>query len=411
MRSKIFTFGQWSIAACLISIAISPPIANLFFFIALFTLIFSGNARNNLVTFFRSRVGKAFFLFSAILISGLFYGIEERRLILNELWGWRKILCIPLAASFFINQSQAQRKLLTTYLYSMGVFSSYSFIVFFYPEFAITKLYGPGIVARNHVTQGIMFSFAALIGFRLVIENFNKDLNKTILLSLITLSISINVMQIATGRSGHIALLVSLLCFLYMFGWFSLVNRNWIKGAMTLTIVAMMMIASPAINDRFKLMHTEYQTSINQDTNTSIGLRLTFWRNTIEMASNTPTIFGVGTGGFAMAYQGHILKNYDNSTETKILTTDPHNQYLKIIIEQGILGLLIFGVLQISLFIQGLKLSNGKLIGIPILLSIIITSFFNSHFSTFNEGMLVYLFCGALLTSQNLGASLQDKPS
>ncbi|MBU3542196.1 O-antigen ligase family protein [Polynucleobacter sp. MWH-Loch1C5] len=409
MNINTFKLGQWSITACLVSIAVSPPLANLFFFIALLPVLVLGQARSNLVSFFKSQIGKVFLIFIAVLISGLIYGIEEKKMILSELWGWRKILCIPLAASFFMNQIEAQRKLLLTYLLSMGFFSAYSFLTYFYPDLAISKLYGPGIIARNHVTQGMMFAFGTLIGLYLALEKFKVDTKKSILFFLVTIALCLNVIFIATGRSGYIALFISLLLLMYLMGWFGFKNKSWGKGTLVISILSLIMLISPAANERLKLIHTELQSGISKDESTSIGLRLTFWRNTIEMLPDQ-VIFGTGTGGFSKAYKTHLLQKYGNLTQDQTLTVDPHNQYLKLLIEHGIIGLIVFLLLLTKLIQNGTKFQLAKLVGIPILTSVAVTSLFNSHFSTFNEGMLVYLFCGILLVSQNFGVSSQVKP-
>lgn len=410
MNINTFKFGQWSISACLVSIAVSPPLANLFFFIALLLAPLSDQARINLVSFFKSQTGKVFLIFLVVLFSGLIYGIEEKRMILSELWGWRKILCIPLAASFFMNQIEAQKKLLFSYLFSMGIFSAYSFFTFFYPDIAFSKLYGPGIIARNHVTQGIMFSFGTLIGLYLAVKNSKVGTKKTVFIFFVSTLLWLNVTFIATGRSGYIALFISVFLFVYLIGWLNYRNKDWVKGISVISLLCLTILASPAANDRLKLMHTELQSGVSKDEATSIGLRLTFWRNTIEMIPNQ-AIFGNGTGGFRKAYQIHLLQKYHEASMNQTFTVDPHNQYLKLLIEHGIIGLTVFLFLLIKLIQNGKKIQPGKLVGIPILISVTVTSLFNSHFSTFNEGMLVYLLCGILLTGQNFSASNQVKPS
>ncbi len=409
MQDRLFKLGQWSITGCLVGIAISPPVANLFFFLALVLTPLSRKARGNLTFFLKSQIGTAFLLFFIVLISGLAYGIEEKKIILSELWGWRKLLCIPIAAAFFINEIESQKKVLLAYVYSMTFFAVYSFITFFYPELAITKLTGPGIVARNHVTQGIMFSFGALIGFFFTLQNYTVNRKKALLFFLLTITLCLNTIFIATGRSGHVALWISAISFIYFIGWLKPKGKNLLKGVLTLTLISFMMIFSPAASDRIKLMNSEFKSGIAEDKPTSVGLRLTFWRNTVEMIPNQP-IIGVGTGGFSKAYEGHLLNKYGEVAANKTLTVDPHNQYLKILIEQGGIGLFSFTALLLTLLWSTSKTQTGKLVGIPMLLSIIATSLFNSHFSTFNEGMVIYLFCGILLTTQTLGASPQAKP-
>src|SRR5262249_8397884 len=65
---------------------------------------------------------------------------------------------------------------------------------------------------------------------------------------------------------------------------------------------------------------------------TSTGLRLEFYRNTLEIIRDHP-LLGVGTGGFPKAYADRLQ---DARAER---TRNPHNEYLHITAQTGLLGL------------------------------------------------------------------------
>jgi len=80
-------------------------------------------------------------------------------------------------------------------------------------------------------------------------------------------------------------------------------------------------------------------------------------------------------------------------------TGDPHNQFLKILGEQGLVGLAAF------LFFIGGALacpapSPYRQIGAAVVIGWCATSLANSHFSTFVEGRLVFFWLGAMLATQ-----------
>jgi hypothetical protein len=125
-----------------------------------------------------------------------------------------------------------------------------------------------------------------------------------------------------------------------------------------------------------------------------MGMRMVLWNNTIELIKARP-LLGYGTGGFQKAYQSKI----ENEPAWKHeITHDPHNQFLKITTEQGLIGLVVFVAMILSAFWQKPSLTYFVL-GIGILLEWCGNSLFSSHFSTFSEGRFVFLWCGAMLAN------------
>jgi O-antigen ligase len=112
---------------------------------------------------------------------------------------------------------------------------------------------------------------------------------------------------------------------------------------------------------------------------TSIGLRLSFWKNSLEIISETPW-FGHGTGSYPVEYQRVIEK-------TEALAANPHNEYLMITVQLGILGLLLFLAFLYSQYHYSIKLKNqDKWMAQGVLLSLMVNSLFNSSFIDFTEG-------------------------
>jgi O-antigen ligase len=109
--------------------------------------------------------------------------------------------------------------------------------------------------------------------------------------------------------------------------------------------------------------------------------------------------FGAGTGSFEAAYQRHIDNNYPG-VET-ILTRDPHNQFLKITIEHGAVGLVVFSGLLFSLG-KNFRGSPYGALGLLVIAGWVSSSFFNSHFTTFSEGRLIWIWLGVFLSSARL---------
>jgi O-antigen ligase len=104
-------------------------------------------------------------------------------------------------------------------------------------------------------------------------------------------------------------------------------------------------------------------------------------------------IFGVGTGGFADGYRpyGQGVEGWRGND-----TGDPHNQFLKILGEQGLVGLAAF----LFFIFRGLTCpapAPYRQLAAATLICWCATSMANSHFSTFVEGRLIFFWLGAML--------------
>ena len=117
-----------------------------------------------------------------------------------------------------------------------------------------------------------------------------------------------------------------------------------------------------------------------------------FWKNTIDMLPQY-FVFGVGTGGFQAAYTKQVL---DKTGLDALITQDPHNQYLKILIEQGVIGLLLYLSMIIRVLIQSNKDASKFVLFSTVLFIWLITSLFNAHFSTFMEGTFIWAWMGLM---------------
>jgi pheromone shutdown protein TraB len=112
--------------------------------------------------------------------------------------------------------------------------------------------------------------------------------------------------------------------------------------------------------------------------------------NLIKKSNSKELLLGHGAGNFGNVYNSTI-------TSDQLQTSDPHNQYLKILVENGLIGLIIF-IIILSLII--FRWQDNQ-ISVNILIIWLITSLFNSHFSTFAEGTLIWALLGFFYNFNN----------
>lgn len=131
-------------------------------------------------------------------------------------------------------------------------------------------------------------------------------------------------------------------------------------------------------------------------TNTSTGIRLKYYLTSLKIFKLSP-IFGHGTGSYKTSYSKVAKVNYNKSTR------NPHNQYLLILCEQGIIGLIAFFAIILTL-IKRLK-DNSNKFKKSILLGLIITTLLgcatNSYLIDFSSGHLFIVFLSLLLALAN----------
>jgi O-antigen ligase len=150
---------------------------------------------------------------------------------------------------------------------------------------------------------------------------------------------------------------------------------------------------SPVMQERFVTAWHELGNAANATEYTSMGIRVVMWQNTVELIRERP-ILGYGLGGLEPAYAAHIK---DRASGWKaIVTDDPHNQFLAVWVEAGLIGLLAFLFLLFATARQPAPYP-WRQIALAFLGAWCATSMVSSHFQTFNEGHLIAIFLGAFL--------------
>ena len=138
------------------------------------------------------------------------------------------------------------------------------------------------------------------------------------------------------------------------------------------------------------------QTFETDPVKTSMGLRMIFWKNTMAiLKKNEHPYFGYGTDGFKAAYTEVVEGRSGWQGEP---SSDPHNQYLHILVEHGGVGVAVFLFFLLSFFFQRVPDPYYRL-GIGIVCAWSASSLFSGHFSTFHEGRFFFIWCSVMLAA------------
>jgi O-antigen ligase len=375
-----------------ISVLFSPPVMNLALFLLLVVILRSAELRQSLWATWRQPMVKFLLLFYAIMIVGTLYSIAPTADAIRMALGWKKLLLLPIALSLF-SDTRWKSRFLKVFIGVMTVSALVSFGLWFFEIDLAVASHERGVFLRNHATQGMAFAVGAFSAFILAVESGPGRLRRLYVLS--ALLLLGNVALVTTGRSGY---LVAMVCAVvavsgYVFFGQRRLGARKIVGAMFLVIgVAGILLLAPAPRERILLGVQEVKNYDQANEVTSMGIRMTFWKNTIEMIQERP-LLGYGTGAFRTAYDLQV------AGKTGVAATsagDPHNQYMKITAENGVVALLAFLGFLIAATRQRCA-APWRLLGLGVLASWCATSLFNSHFSTFNEGYFIYAWLGIML--------------
>lgn len=212
---------------------------------------------------------------------------------------------------------------------------------------------------------------------------------------MVTMSIN---MFITGGRAGQIAFLI-LLFFLIA----TLIKHHLKKAFLILLLtIASFTIAyqtSPLFQDRINKAMYEVENFKN-DHNTSVGTRIALALNSIELIKQN-IFFGVGTGDLLLEYN-----KVNERSHYKTPVMHPHNMYLLMSIQFGLLGLFVL----LSLFGTKIKIAfelqdefrNFRFAFIVLFLVVMLS---NSYLYT-HHTMVLYMFFSAIFFRKNQSENL-----
>ena len=204
----------------------------------------------------------------------------------------------------------------------------------------------------THITHGPFIAFSSYISLMKFFNNFNSKNNISYLYLFLFLIFSFNVF-ITGGRAGHVVYLVLLLIGLIQYYGFR--PKVFIMGVCSVLIIFITAYQYSGIfKKRIDALTTEIVQFNEEDNhNTSVGTRLIFLQNSLRIFKDNIFI-GVGTGGFPKEY----AKYNDIYSEGSPLSTNPHNMYLLLIVQFGLIGLLC--LLSIHFYQIKHRIKNNK---------------------------------------------------
>jgi O-antigen ligase len=333
------------------------------------------------------------------LLAGSFWGLgslDERMLAVKK---YADLLLIPLLISMAIDAQERNRALLTLAA-SLVVTLVLSLVLsagFLLPNSAVLNCDPSNpCVFKRHTTHNVLMAFGVLLFGVLAWRSQDKWVQWG--WGLASILGASNVLMVH-GRTGYVILAgLAILVFHMILGW---------RG-----ILAAIVVISVSFSTAYKVsssFHERVNLTVSSVTEwnpevavveDAVGWRLEFFYHTAEIIQDHP-LMGVGTGGFVQAYRARVEQGgFD-------VPPHPHNQYLFIMAQVGIVGL---GLL-LWLFAQQWRstaLIEGatyRLLAKGLVVTIALGSFFNPFLVDHTEKLL-YCWLSGLMYS---GADTQPE--
>jgi O-antigen ligase len=326
---------RWLVVALGFSIPVSVALDNILLATICGCWIFGGGYREKLETIRNHPVALAAVALFALYLAGTLYTIGSDSEVLNTVSKAARLLLIP-AVIPLMRDVRWRRRGIIAFLASMVLTLVLSYLIWSGVLPATAWLKGTPqdpVAFRAHITHNVFMAFAAFLFALAAVDA--KSRRARFLLGLLCAAAVANVLLMVPGRTGHIVLIVLFTYFLYR----QLGAKGFAVAGIALGALAVAVFLSPdtMLHKRITLADDELQqwrTGAAPDLRSSIGQRLEILRNTLAVIRDNP-VFGVGTGGFGEAYAALATRTGDT------LTKNPHNEFLMIIAQFGLAGLVV----------------------------------------------------------------------
>jgi O-antigen ligase len=364
----------------------SPPLANIGAALALIAFFASPGAWPHLRAAALRPAGIGALVLLATMALAMLWADAPWPRRLSVWWSWRPLMLLLLAGALFEEPRWKDRfALWVVGALVLATLASFVLRLLGASPVAVDE---PGILLRNHTTQGMALVIGVILAVVLGWGRPASALRRRALAAAIVLMVA-NIALVVTGRSAHLALLVAAAVV-----GFSLVpgRRRWLAPVAIVLLGAALLASSSMVRQRFETAYSEFDAR-SSPTETSMGIRKVVWDTTWHLIERRP-VLGYGVGGFAPAYALYVHEHYTGweAQEAK----DTHNQFLHVWVEAGIPGLLAFLAFVAGVCRQPVAAPyRGAALGL--LAAWLATSLLNSHFQTFAEAHLIGLALGVLL--------------
>ena len=296
-----------------------------------------------------------------------------------------KFLFIPIFM-LFVKREHVKYYILA-FLASMSLSEIWSYGIFFQllPLYGGATLIDP-IPLMSHITYNPFLAIAIYLLSYYVLFDHSINRSKKVIYSFFIITMSIN-MFITGGRTGQVMYFAMLVVLIFQY-----FPKNAFKASLVSLFVLVITsstfyLNSKIFSDRVDSAVTELSDYKNH-THSSTGMRISSAINSWSIIKEHPVI-GVGTGDYKNEFIKASIKN-NLKLEDKLVIHNPHNMYVLILVQFGLLGL----AAMLYLFYAQIKIAINsneefvKKIGIALPLLYLLIMLSDSYLMVHMTGLL-----------------------
>ena len=319
--------------------------ANLIIVIIVTLWSISGDYKSKFNEIFKNKLLLASILFFSLHVVGLIWteNLSWGFHIIHKMWYF--LLLFPIL--FNLMKKENIKYYISAFLVAISLTELLSYLVWL----EVINPFKNATVANptpfmDHISYNPILAFSSYLVLHQVF--FNKKLKKIELFaySFFEISMSFN-MFITGGRAGQVMFFAMLAILIFQYFYAQKIKAIVVILIVTGGIFTTAYEFSPLFQSRMDSIENNIN---NYATNkgTPVGLRIAFTINSWGVIMKNP-IIGVGTGDFQAEYKKINLIN----TPQLPATDNPHNMYILILMQLGVVGLISF----LSIFYYQIKLS------------------------------------------------------
>jgi len=394
----------WAAVALGVSIPISVAVDNVLLVLVLAGWLAGGRYLDKILIINNNPVSLAAIALFALLLVGTLYSEGYSGAAFQYLGKYSDLAFIPILLYLFRDEATRRRGL-------------YAFAASLVLVVTLSYLIKLGLVPKNpymtgdptsptvfklRITHNILMAFAAYLFARL--GQTATSWRSKIFWSSFALLAAVNVVSMVQGATGYFVLggLILLLGYNRL-GWRGV---GAMAAVTALVTVALLQVPGPFKQRIDAILHETEAWKPDQPTSTSPGLRLEFYRNTLSVIRDHP-FFGVGTGGLPKAYAAKV------SGTGMVATANPHNEFLHITAQLGVIGLaaLLWLFWRQWRMAGTLALRPERELARALVVTMVIGCMLNSLLLDHTEGLLYAWLTGLLYSGLESADSTRKPPA
>lgn len=363
---------------------VSTAMVNVILFLMLTSYLLSGNYASKWQLIWTSSVARVSLLLFGLFLLGILYTSASFSEVRATLSSYRELWLIPIVISIF-NQAQWQQRAYYAFLViiAIAVLASFSMRLGWLPPGKPNEDWVP---FKGRIAFGFFLAFAIYLMIHHTMQA--KTLRKRLCWGAFAALSTFDLLFLISGRTGHVVFIV--LIALLLFQYRVQARKYWLALFIALSVFATItVLTSPSIKSRL----VDIERAVTHPETSDIGLRLIFWKTSVRIIAEHP-LFGAGTGSFTRESLMHEIDH------PKTSGNNPHNEYLMIASQLGLVGLSVFIWLLYRMYAESKKIQQPyHYASQGLVVAMAVGCIFNSFLRDHAEGHFFAIYLAMLFSS------------